>query len=77
MAMASTEAIIEPVHSDPATGSQRKISIIQPIDIEAAAPIRTKLRILAILIALYVRPPTRLPQINPADFYSQSSSPSS
>jgi hypothetical protein len=47
---------IEPVRSASTTATQSKpTSILQPIDMEEAPPVRTKLKLLAILIALYVR----------------------
>ena len=48
---------IEPIRSTSTMATQSKpTSILQPIDMADAPPVRTKLKMLAILIALYVSP---------------------
>ena len=50
---------IEPVRSNATDVSQTApASLLHPIDMEEAAPVRTKLRVIAILIALYVSLPS-------------------
>ena len=54
----SHDDTIEPVRSNATDGSQTTpVSLLQPIDMEEAAPVRTKLRVIAILTALYVSHP--------------------